>query len=1394
MVGAIALPLILTCWIPTVAQSPPASGSSCGNITQPLTPEEQKYARAAWQYFVKNYQANTGFTNSTGGYPSGTMWDMGNYLMALNAARWLNLIPQSEFDQRLNKFLDSLGKLRLFEDSLPNKVYHAGNGQLVDYSNKPVERGIGWSALDIGRMLAAFHVLRICHPQYNDWLKSVVKRWALQRSVKDGKLYGAAVLKDGRTLLVQEGRMGYEEYAARGYELWGFSVPVAVSFEPFKIVEIYGVPIPVDTRDYQSTNANNYVVSESYILDGIEFGFLGQQMAGYAANVLEVQKRRYEATGQLTAVTEDNIDGPPYFLYNTVYSNGVSWATINEKNEPYPKLRSISTKAAFGWRYLYPNSDYAKKLFDVTKGLLAPDGSGFYAGLYEETKQPNKSLTGNTNGLILEILHYKALGNRPLISSKGVNISTGKPEKTEVDKNYPPPANAPKVTAPTPVATNNNQPPSSQPPANNNQPPSSQPPANNNQPPSSKPPTPTQTATKLPNTIPDVGILKKSACYGLNRSLSIPEKRYADVAWHYFESNYQPQTGLVTDRADLKGVTLWGMGDYLAALQAAVSLDLISLNKFDQLLRQVLGALKNLPLFAGELPHRGYDARSLEPVDYGTNPLPEGNGWSGLDLGRLLLALHNLKACYPQYADPVDRILLDWSYLRVVRNGRLNNAVVAKDDRGRTVTRVYPVDYLGYEEYAARGFQLWGFEVEKSAVGGKYETVTVEGASIPIRRQRQNQNPQPPKEFVISNPFLRYGLELGFDPQMRSLVYPMLQAQANRYRREGILTAADTVSVGRKPYIVNSTIFGQGKPWANLGDDGTAIAEDRIVSTAAAFAYYALFPDDNYARELWQSTLDIYSQRLGYYEGFYETTGGSAAGFTSSTNSIILQSILFRLTKQRPLLAAEIDLKSPWWRAVADGQLGNGLPSNPTPTVRLVSDKSGSYWVSGTEPTDSEPATSSNNLPSSPTPPSPVPSPSATALPTPSPSPVASATPVATVTPTPEVASNITKSLAEPDKIAARQAWEYFASNWQAKTGLVNSGEGYPWTTWWDQGSAILGMHAARQLALLEPQQFKQKLERLLTTLETLPLPPTKLPNKAYSTATAEMRRLNNTPDPQGTSGWSALDTARLLLSLHVIRSNYPEYRDRVNRIVGKWQLTKLERQGWLQGGVPAGKGKIELVQEGRLGYEQYAAESLKLWGINAKKAIASPPITTATVEGISLQVDRRNLKNSGASNYLTSDPYLLWGLELGWTEAGRSQALKLLDVQEKRFKRTNVLTAVNEDALDRTPYFLYYNVYANGSNWHAIGGEGKAYPNLRFLSTKAAFAWAALMPDNSYAQTLRQAVQNFFQSKRGYLAGRYENSSLGLNQSFNVNTNAVILESLLYKAKGNSPLIDRKS
>ncbi len=390
--------------------------STCQPVTSPLTPAEIADARTAWQYFLNNYQPKTGWVNSANQYPSTTLWDSASYLLGMHAMRSLDLITAADFDYRLNQYLTTLSQLKLFEDTLPNKVYNTATGEMVDYTNKPSPRGIGWSALDLGRFMTALYTLRSCYPQYAKWIDDITTKWQLERIIVNDQMFGATVLPNGKTLYSQEGRLGYEEYAALGFKLWGLVANKSLDrslYRGFK--DINEIKIPVDQRSYYRTNANNYVVSESYILHGLEFGF-DSEMTDMASRILAVQQRRYDRTGVLTAVSEDNIQGAPYFLYNTIYANGVPWATITEANQQYPHLRTLSTKTAFGWYYLYPDNAYAQKLVGVARSLRDPKNGGFFAGQYEANQKPNPALSLNTNGIVLQSLHYKARGNQPMIN------------------------------------------------------------------------------------------------------------------------------------------------------------------------------------------------------------------------------------------------------------------------------------------------------------------------------------------------------------------------------------------------------------------------------------------------------------------------------------------------------------------------------------------------------------------------------------------------------------------------------------------------------------------------------------------------------------------------------------------------------------------------------------------------------------------------------------------------------------------------------------------------------------------------------------------------------------------------------------------------------------------
>ena len=185
-------------------------------------------------------------------------------------------------------------------------------------------------------------------------------------------------------------------------------------------VNLYDVGIPYDLRDAQNSGANNYVLSEPYFLDGIETGFQALPKA-YSDRILKAQQARYQNTKQLTAITEDNLDRDPRFVYNTLFANGKPWATITDTGENYNHLRFLSAKAAVGWHVLYDN-EYTQKLFDFVVNNLESE-TGWYNGYYETLKEPNDALTANNNGIILESLLYEKVG-KPLIVWAGVETES----------------------------------------------------------------------------------------------------------------------------------------------------------------------------------------------------------------------------------------------------------------------------------------------------------------------------------------------------------------------------------------------------------------------------------------------------------------------------------------------------------------------------------------------------------------------------------------------------------------------------------------------------------------------------------------------------------------------------------------------------------------------------------------------------------------------------------------------------------------------------------------------------------------------------------------------------------------------------------------------------------
>jgi len=397
-----------------------------------LTDREYQMAKTAWSYFVKRYQPETGLVNAVGSYPSTTMWDTASYISALVAAYELCVIDKRDFDTRATKLLNTLRNLNLYQGEAPNKVYNSKTGEKVNYANEAGE--VGMSALDLGRLLVWLRIVKERHPHLANSVDNVPMRWNFCNLVHDdGRMFGAFKRGDGSTRYVQEGRLGYEEYAAKGFALWGFEVPRAMSPEPLSYTTIFDVKVPYDGRDPRVFKNQNYVLTEGYILDGIELGWdmpLDHEgdhtvashgwRAEFANRIYLVQQRRFEQTGIITARSEHQVNGKPYFVYDSIFADGYAWNTLDPTGEYQPDRAAIAAKAAIGMWALW-ETDYTDLLFESVADLSDPE-QGFYEGLYENGNGFIPLQSANNNGIILAALLYKVQG--PILKRENNNVQT----------------------------------------------------------------------------------------------------------------------------------------------------------------------------------------------------------------------------------------------------------------------------------------------------------------------------------------------------------------------------------------------------------------------------------------------------------------------------------------------------------------------------------------------------------------------------------------------------------------------------------------------------------------------------------------------------------------------------------------------------------------------------------------------------------------------------------------------------------------------------------------------------------------------------------------------------------------------------------------------------------
>jgi hypothetical protein len=392
------------------AQSPPQQPA----VAATVSPQERQLyldaAQASWNFVNSITEPSTGLARAHANYSYITLWDVAGVIAANYVAHELGFINDIVFDAHIGRILSTLSTVDLFERRAFNRIYDAKTGRMVDNASKISNVGAGYSSVDMGRLLIWLRMIATRHPKYAPFIGTIVKRLDMSQLLNGGYLQGVDVdPKTGERKAFTETEIGYQQYALNGFAMWGAKVDrdgLDVRSD-VRSVDVFGVRLLTDSR------GNDRVMSEPFIMLGLEPGYRSVDLQRQAAQVLAAQAARYQRTGLVTAASEDALPDPPwYFYYYSIYHRGKTFVIEGVGDNAYvERPRWVSTKAAFGWNAVLPSA-YTQLVLRTVQPARTANGWG--SGVYEGTLKPTGVPSLNTAALIMESALYKIRG-RPLL-------------------------------------------------------------------------------------------------------------------------------------------------------------------------------------------------------------------------------------------------------------------------------------------------------------------------------------------------------------------------------------------------------------------------------------------------------------------------------------------------------------------------------------------------------------------------------------------------------------------------------------------------------------------------------------------------------------------------------------------------------------------------------------------------------------------------------------------------------------------------------------------------------------------------------------------------------------------------------------------------------------------
>lgn len=357
---------------------------------------------------------------------------------------------------------------------------------------------------------------------------------------------------------------------------------------------------------------------------------------------------------------------------------------------------------------------------------------------------------------------------------------------------------------------------------------------------------------------------------------------------------------------------------------------------------------------------------------------------------------------------------------------------------------------------------------------------------------------------------------------------------------------------------------------------------------------------------------------------------------------------------------------------------------------------------------------------------------------------------------------------------AARIAWKYFQRNYQPATGLYNGLDLYPLTTVWEIGTSLAALNAAHRLEIITDAEFRQRAGLMFQTLSSMDFYNNELPNKLYFADSARMVGEDQKLTSIGL-GWSGADIGRLLFWVKKTADLHPEFKSISDKIFQRMRTERLVKDGKVFS-LSLFLNKEQLQPDEGFGLPSYAAESFKLWNLDAwKTRDYRSQLGFKEMYGIRIPFNK-----SGPA--ISSTPFTLMLMEQGRSGSEQDRMIRsIYEVQAARYKRTGKLTAADRGRIDRSPWVAQSVILSAGgkSEWLCSSPYADKPLPLFWASTATAFCWDALF-NTAYTRKLVQELTPLHDEEKGFMSGKYDNAQI--NKAITLETNGLILESAMYR------------